>query len=95
MEVIKERRGRVAAGKHASRPVTVHYRTDPILADGAPRDWRGWALAVPALLTVSGILPMAVADAVCSAMGPVPSWAVLSCLIAAMAGAAAWVWRTL
>ena len=31
MEVIKEKRGRVAAGKHRTRPVTVHMRTVPIL----------------------------------------------------------------
>lgn len=31
MEVIKEKRGRVATGKHVTRPVTVHMRTVPAL----------------------------------------------------------------
>lgn len=34
MEVIKKERGRVAAGKHRTRPVTVHMRTVPILTEG-------------------------------------------------------------
>lgn len=33
MEVIKERRGRVATGKHASRPVTVRMRTVPMVSE--------------------------------------------------------------
>lgn len=33
MEVVKERRGRVYAGKHQTRPVTVHMRTVPILTE--------------------------------------------------------------
>lgn len=33
MEIVKERRGRVAAGKHRTRPVTVHMRTVTILSD--------------------------------------------------------------
>ena len=38
MEVIKERRGRAYAGKRGTRPVTVRYRTVPILTqDGAER----------------------------------------------------------
>lgn len=32
--VIKEKEGRVFAGKHRTRPVTVHMRTVPILAEG-------------------------------------------------------------
>lgn len=32
--VIKRKEGRVAAGKHRTRPVEVHMRTVPILADG-------------------------------------------------------------
>lgn len=31
--IIKEKRGRVYAGKHATRPVTVRMRTVPILSD--------------------------------------------------------------
>lgn len=34
MEVVKERGGRVYAGKHQTRPVTVHMRTVPILTEG-------------------------------------------------------------
>lgn len=33
MEIVKERRGRVYAGKHQTRPVTVHMRTVPILTE--------------------------------------------------------------
>lgn len=32
--VIKRKRGRVAAGKHRTRPVTVHMRTVHILTEG-------------------------------------------------------------
>ena len=34
MEIVKERGGRVYAGKHQTRPVTVHMRTVPILTEG-------------------------------------------------------------
>lgn len=34
MEVIKKKRGRVAAGKHRTRPVEVHMRTVPTLTEG-------------------------------------------------------------
>ena len=33
MEVIKRKKGRVAAGKHRACPVTVHMRTVPILTE--------------------------------------------------------------
>lgn len=41
--VIKEKRGRVAAGKHRTRPVTVHMRTVPILSDAQRERARGCA----------------------------------------------------
>lgn len=53
MEVIKERRGRVAAGKHASRPVTVRMRTVPMLSEEEAERLRSvlaLACAVPAAL---------------------------------------------
>lgn len=41
MEVIKERRGRVRVGRRETRPVTVHYRTTPMLTDEQRENLRG------------------------------------------------------
>ena len=41
MEVIKERRGRVRVGKRETRPVTVHYRTIPMLTEEQRENLRG------------------------------------------------------
>lgn len=41
MEVIKERRGRVRVGKRETRPVTVHYRTIPMLTDEQRESLKG------------------------------------------------------
>ena len=94
MEVIKERRGRVATGRRASRPVTVHYRTVPMLADGRPRGALEWALVALGLAYASGV-PTAAACAFAASLDPLPSWAVLTGLFAVMAGGTAWVWRAL
>lgn len=47
--VIKKREGRVAAGKHRTRPVTVHMRTVPILTD-AQRERAREALGCAAIV---------------------------------------------
>lgn len=58
MEVIRERAGRVSAGKHVTRPVTVRYRTVPILAP----EWRARLLdaagyaALAALIVLTGLV---------------------------------------
>lgn len=58
MEVIKERRGRAYAGKHTTRPVTVRYRTVPILSEGRREALEGLAgaLVCTACIVVTGIV---------------------------------------
>lgn len=86
--------GRVAAGKHATCLVTVRYRTVPILADGRPRGALEWMLAALGIAYASGV-PTAAACALATSLDPLPSWVVLVCLIAVMAGGTAWIWRAL
>lgn len=55
---VKARRGRVAAGKHRTRPITVHYRTVPMLADGrreALRGYLGIALIAACIAAVGAV----------------------------------------
>lgn len=58
MEVIKERRGRVHAGKHSTRPVTVRYRTVPMLTDGQRENLRGclYLALIAACVAVTGLV---------------------------------------
>lgn len=97
MEAIKTERGRVAAGKHRTRPVEIHHRGEsrPMLADGRPHGPKEWLLVAIMALTMTGILPMLAASLLIWLTEPVPSWAVMTGICAVIAGAAAWVWRAL
>lgn len=97
MEVIKERRGRVAAGKHRTRPAGTHRggESRDMLADGWPRGPREWALFALLAATMTGILPMAAASFLMWLLAPVPPGVLLACLCALLLGAAAWLWRAL
>lgn len=56
MEVIKERRGRVAAGEHRTRPVTVRMRTVPIVSGEARERAEAalWGALALALIAAAG-----------------------------------------
>lgn len=97
MEAIKTERGRVAAGKHRTRPVEIHRRSESraMLADGWPHGPKEWLLAALLAAMVTGILPMAAAAALMWLLSPVPSWMLVAGLCALLVGAAAWVWRAL
>mgnify|MGYP006934880184 CR=1 FL=1 len=58
MEVIKERRGRVRVGKRETRPVTVHYRTIPMLTDDQRENLQGCLglLLITACIVVTGLI---------------------------------------
>ena len=97
MEAIKTERGRVAAGKHRTRPAEIHRRGESraMLADGWPHGPREWALFALFAATMTGILPMAAASFLIWLLAPVPSGVLLACLCALLLGAAAWLWRAL
>lgn len=101
MEAIKTKRGRVAAGKHRTRPVEVRYRSESrtMLADGWPRRWprspKEWLLTALMALTMTGILPMLAASFLIWLTDPIPSWLFLAGLFAALIGAVIWLWRAL
>lgn len=56
--IIKEKRGRVYAGKHTTRPVAVHMRTVPILSDDERERARNAAgcAAMFALIMLGGLI---------------------------------------
>lgn len=58
MEVIKERRGRVRVGKRETRPVTVHYRTIPMLTDEQRANLQGYLglLLIIACIVITGLI---------------------------------------
>ncbi|HIU04346.1 MAG TPA: hypothetical protein IAD14_02610 [Candidatus Coprousia avicola] len=58
MEVIKERRGRVRVGKRETRPVTVHYRTIPMLTDDQRENLQGCLglLLITACIVITGLI---------------------------------------
>lgn len=58
MEVIKERRGRVRVGKRETRPVTVHYRTIPMLTDEQRANLQGCLglLLITACIVITGLI---------------------------------------
>lgn len=97
MEAIKTERGRVAAGKHRTRPAEIHRRGESraMLADGWPHGPREWALFVLFAATMTGILPMAAASFLMWLLAPVPPGVLLAFLCALLLGAAAWLWRAL
>lgn len=97
MEAIKTKRGRVAAGKHRTRPVEVRYRSESrtMLADGHPHGPKEWMLTVFMALTITGILPMLAASFLIWLLEPVPSWVFLTGMCAVLIGGAAWLWRAL
>ena len=97
MEAIKTKRGRVAAGKHRTRPVEVRYRSESrtMLADGHTHGPKEWLLTVFMALTITGILPMLAASFLIWLTNPIPSWMFLAGLFAALIGAVIWLWRVL
>lgn len=58
MEVIKERRERVRVGKRETRPVTVHYRTIPMLTDEQRENLQGCIglLLITACIVITGLI---------------------------------------
>lgn len=58
MEVIKERRGRVRVGKRETRPVTVHYRTIPMLTDDQRENLQGCLglLLITVCIVITGLI---------------------------------------
>lgn len=58
MEVIKERRGRVRVGKRETRPITVHYRTIPMLTDDQRENLQGCLglLLITACIVITGLI---------------------------------------
>lgn len=58
MEVIKERRERVRVGKRETRPVTVHYRTIPMLTDGQRENLQGCLalLLITVCIVITGLI---------------------------------------
>ncbi|OUP37938.1 hypothetical protein [Olsenella sp. An188] len=58
MEVIKEKRGRVRVGKRETRPVTVHYRTIPMLTDDQRENLQGCLglLLITACIVITGLI---------------------------------------
>lgn len=58
MEVIKERRGRVRVGKRETRPVTVHYRTIPMLTNEQRANLQGCLglLLIIACIVITGLI---------------------------------------
>lgn len=58
MEVIKERRGRVRVGKRETRPVTVHYRTIPMVTDEQRANLQGCLglLLIIACIVITGLI---------------------------------------
>ena len=58
MEVIKEKRGRVRVGKRETRPVTVHYRTIPMLPDDQRENLQGCLglLLITACIVITGLI---------------------------------------
>lgn len=58
MEVIKERRGRVRVGKRETRPVTVHYRTIPMLTDEQRENLQGCLalLLIAVCIVITGLI---------------------------------------
>lgn len=58
MEVIKERRERVQVGKRETRPVTVHYRTIPMLTDEQRENLQGCLalLLVAVCIAITGLI---------------------------------------
>lgn len=58
MEIIKERRERVRVGKRETRPVTVHYRTIPMLTDEQRENLQGcFALVlITACIIITGLV---------------------------------------
>lgn len=97
MEAIRTERGRVAAGKHRTRPAEIHRRGESraMLADGWPHGPKEWLLTALMVLTMTGILPMAAASFLMWLLAPVPPGVLLACFCALLLGAAAWLWRAL
>lgn len=97
MEAIKTERGRVAAGKHRTRPIEVRYRSESrtMLADGRPHGTKEWLLTVFMALTITGLLPMLAASFLIWLLEPVPSWMFITGLLAVLIGGIAWLWRAL
>lgn len=58
MEVIKERRERVRVGKRETRPVTVHYRTIPMLTDEQRENLQGCLvlLLITVCIVITGLI---------------------------------------
>lgn len=58
MVVVKEKRGRAAAGKHRTRPVKVHRRTVPMLTEEDRQRLQGVLAfaAICALVLLTGLL---------------------------------------
>lgn len=58
MEVIKERRGRVRVGKRETHPVTVHYRTIPMLTDDQRENLQGCLdlLLITDCIVITGLI---------------------------------------
>ena len=58
MEVIKERRERVRVGKRETRPVTVHYRTIPMLTDEQRENLQGCLALrlITACIVITGLI---------------------------------------
>lgn len=95
MEAIKTERGRVAAGKHRTRPSEAHYRANSMLTDERRSRLREAAEGAGLVLTLTGILPTAAANALIWLLDPIPGWAFVAGLCALLLGGAAWVWRAL
>lgn len=58
MEVIKERRERVRVGKRETRPVTVHYRTIPMLTGEQRENLQGCLalLLITVCIVITGLI---------------------------------------
>lgn len=95
MERIKTERGRVTAGKHSTRPAEARYRAHPMLTDEQVRAIRDAGAGALGVLTFTGILPVAAANALAWLLDPIPGWAFVTGLCALLLGGAAWVWRAL
>lgn len=95
MEVFETGRGRVPAGKRATRPRAARYGARHMVADASQPRAAELALGMLAALLFSGIAPALLAALVESLLAPVPSRVVLAGTCSLLAVGAARLRRAL